>query len=62
MDAELGIYNKMGGGEKYKDISIMNGGASKNTETDERKIRIKRLEQKIASLEDELKNLRKNKI
>ena len=37
MDGELGIYNKMGGGEKYKNISIMSGGAPKNTESDEKK-------------------------
>ena len=59
MDGELGIYNKMGGGEKYKNISVMSGGASKNTESDEKKARIKRLEKKIATLENELKKLKK---
>ena len=62
MDGELGIYNKMGGGEKYKNISIMSGGAPKNTESDEKKARILRLEKKIALLENELKKLKKNNI
>ena len=59
MDGELGIYNKMGGGEKYKNIDLMSGGASKNTETDKKKARIRRLEEKIATLENELKKLKK---
>ena len=52
----------MGGGEKYKNISVMSGGSSKNTESDEKKARIKRLEKKIATLENELKKLKKNNI
>ena len=48
MDGELGIYNKLGGGDKYRNVSSMDGGGTK---VDKKKDRIKRLEKKIETRE-----------
>lgn len=61
MDGELGIYNKMGGGEKYKNVSVMNGGASKNSQTNQKHDRIERLEKKIETLQKVLDKLKGEK-
>ena len=61
MDGELGIYNKMGGGEKYKNVSVMNGGASKNSLTNQKHDRIERLEKKIETLQKVLDKLKGEK-
>ena len=61
MDGELGIYNKMGGGEKYKNVSVMNGGASQTSEKTQKKDRIERLEKKIAELQKVLDKLKEEK-
>lgn len=57
MDSELDIYNKMGGGEKYKVITVMNGGG-KNRNHNKHQKRIKRLEEKIVTLQNELNKLK----
>tara|TARA_B100000214_G_scaffold340900_1_gene287686 strand:+ start:1822 stop:1995 length:174 start_codon:yes stop_codon:yes gene_type:complete len=56
MDGELGIYNKLGGGDKYRNVSSMDGGSTK---VDKKKDRIKRLEKKIEILQNELNKLKK---
>ena len=61
MDGELGIYNKMGGGEKYKNVAVMNGGASKNGQTNQKHDRIERLEKKIETLQKVLDKLKGEK-
>ena len=61
MDGELGIYNKMGGGEKYKNVAVMNGGASQTSEKTQKKDRIERLEKKIAELQKVLDKLKEEK-
>ncbi len=61
MDGELGIYNKMGGGEKYKNVAVMNGGASKTSKKDNKQYRIERLEKKIAELQQVLDKLKEEK-
>ena len=61
MDGELGIYNKMGGGEKYKNVAVMNGGANKTSIKDEKQNRIDRLEKKIAELQQVLDKLKEEK-
>tara|TARA_Y100000996_G_C22426717_1_gene603834 strand:- start:298 stop:507 length:210 start_codon:yes stop_codon:yes gene_type:complete len=63
MDRELGIYNKLGGGEKYKTIPMVGGSIdAKGSEDDNKKKRIQRLEDKIATLENELKKLKENEL
>ena len=59
MDGELGIYNKMGGGEKYKKI-LMGGGSNENDKNTEEIKRIKKLEEKISIYQKELDRLKKN--
>ena len=61
MEGELGIYNKMGGGEKYKNVGVMNGGASKTSKKDNKQSRIERLEKKIAELQQVLDKLKEEK-
>jgi hypothetical protein len=61
MDGELGIYNKMGGGEKYKNVAVMDGGASKTSIKDEKQNRIDRLEKKIETLQKVLDKLKEKK-
>ena len=61
MDGELGIYNKMGGGEKYKTFAVMNGGASKTSIKDGKQNRIERLEKKIETLQKVLDKLKEEK-
>lgn len=57
MDGELGIYNKNGGGEKYKPV-YMKGGSEKKI--DIKKDQIERLEAKIQELQSLLKKLKEN--
>ena len=64
-NGELNIYNKMGGGEKYREMKIVhqNGGSffeddNKDEETITRD-RIQRLEEKIDTLQKELNKLKK---
>tara|TARA_Y100001936_G_C15447115_1_gene347194 strand:- start:44 stop:229 length:186 start_codon:yes stop_codon:yes gene_type:complete len=61
MDGELGIYNKMGGGEKYKTVAVMNGGASKTNKNNQKQNRIERLEKKIETLQKVLDKLKEEK-
>ena len=64
MDGELGIYNKMGGGEKYKNVAVMDGGASKTSKTSKKtkkQDRIERLEKKIETLQKVLDKLKEEK-
>lgn len=58
MDIELGIYNKNGGGEKYKPVLMKGGGSGKKI--DKKKDQIERLEAKIQELQSLLKNLKEN--
>ena len=51
----------MGGGEKYKNVSVMNGGASKNSQTNQKHDRIERLEKKIETLQKVLDKLKGEK-
>jgi hypothetical protein len=57
MDCELGIYSKMGGGEKYRNVALMNGG-SNASKKDQRQGRIERLEKKIETLQKVLDKLK----
>jgi len=61
MDGELGIYNKMGGGEKYKNVAVINGGASKTNQNTQKQYRIERLEKKIETLQQVLDKLKEEK-
>lgn len=58
MDGELGIYNKNGGGEKYKPVFMKGGGSGKKI--DKKKEQIERLETKIQELQSLLKKLKEN--
>ena len=58
MDSELGIYNKNGGGEKYKPAFMKGGGSEKKI--DKKKDQIERLEAKIQELQSLLKKLKEN--
>lgn len=58
MDSELGIYNKNGGGEKYKPVYMKGGGSEKKI--DKKKDQIERLEAKIQELQSLLKKLKEN--
>lgn len=58
MDGELGIYNKNGGGEKYKPVFMKGGGSGKKI--DIKKDQIERLEAKIQELQSLLKKLKEN--
>ena len=48
MDGELGIYNKNGGGEKYKIQNIEGGGTEKISKNKEK---IERLEKRIKRIQ-----------
>jgi hypothetical protein len=63
MDGELGIYNKFGGSGKYNIPNLMDGGGlitNDNNEYKEKRDRIKRLEEKILILQNELDRLNKD--
>ena len=51
----------MGGGEKYKNVSVINGGAIKNSQTNQKHDRIERLEKKIETLQKVLDKLKGEK-
>lgn len=55
MDGELGIYNKNGGGEKYKIQNIEGGGSEKISKNKEK---IERLEKRIKEFQEEIKRLK----
>lgn len=55
MDGELGIYNKNGGGEKYKIQNIEGGGKENITKNKEK---IERLEKRIKEFQEEIKRLK----
>jgi len=55
MDGELSIYNKHGGGNKYK-IHNLQGGDKKITKNQER---IERIEKRIKELQEEKERLKK---
>ena len=59
MDSELGIYNKNGGGEKYKPVYKESGGGGEK-KIDKKKDQIERLEAKIQELQSLLKKLKEN--
>jgi len=57
MDGELGIYNKNGGGKKYKIQNIEGGGGEKISKNQGK---IERLEKRIKEFQEEIKKLKEN--
>ncbi len=56
MDGELGIYNKNGGGDKYKIQNIEGGGGDRKISKNREKI--ERLEKRIKEFQEEIKRLK----